>query len=321
MTRLAILDDYQNAAGRLVDWSQLGEAVEVVIFHERLVGDALIEALGGFDIIVVMRERTVFSKAVLERLPRLRFIATNGMANAAIDLVATKNLGILVSGTTSGLNSTVEMTWALILAAIKGVPRADASVRSGHWQGDLPRDLAGATLGLVGLGRLGSAMVPIAKAFALNVIAWSQNLTARRADEVGVEVVTKADLMQESDIISIHLRLSARTTGLIGRPEFALMRPHCVLVNTSRGPIVDEPAMIEALSRRQIGGAGLDVYDQEPVVPGHPLTKLENVVLSPHLGYASEANLRAYLTASLENVVAYLDGAPRQLLGGDAASP
>lgn len=320
MTRLAILDDYQNAAGLLVDWSLLGMSVEVVIFHERLVGDDLVSALVDFDIIVVMRERTLLSREVLERLPKLRLIATNGMANAAIDLVATKDLGILVSGTTSGLYSTVEIAWTLILATIKGVPRADADVRAGHWQRFLPGDLAGKTLGLIGLGRLGAAMVPIANAFSLNVIAWSQNMTAERADEVGVDLVTKADLMRESDIISIHLRLSERTTGLIDRQEFALMQPHAILINTSRGPIIDEQAMIDALRERRIGGAGLDVYDQEPIALSHPLCGFDNVVLSPHLGYASEANLRDYLSASFDNVVAYLVGEPRRLLGSDGAA-
>jgi len=320
MTRLAILDDYQNAAGRLVDWSLLGATVEVVIFHERLVGDGLIAALVDFDIIVVMRERTLLSRDVLERLPKLRLIATNGMANAAIDLVATEDLGILVTGTSSGLQSTVEISWTLILSTIKEVPRANADVRSGAWQEFLPGDLAGATLGLVGLGRLGAAMVPIAKAFSLNVIAWSQNLTAERADEIGVDLVTKADLMRESDIVSIHLRLSERTAGLIGRQEFALMKPHAILINTSRGPIVDEQAMVDALRDKRIGGAGLDVYDQEPVAPNHPLCALENVVLSPHLGYASEANLRDYLSSSFDNVVAYLNGEPQRLLGRDATA-
>ena len=314
MRRLAVLDDYQNAAGRLVDWSWLGETVEVVIFHERLVGDDLVLALVDFEIIVVMRERSVLSRAVLEQLPKLRLIATNGMANAAIDLDAADDLGILVSGTSSGLTSTVEIAWALILSSVKGVPRADAAVRAGRWQEFLPGDLAGATLGLCGLGRLGAAMVPIARAFSLNVIAWSQNLTAERAEGAGVDLVTKADLMRESDIISIHLRLSERTAGLIGRQEFALMQPHAILINTSRGPIVDEQAMIEALRNKSIGGAGLDVYDKEPLELGHPLSNLDNVVLSPHLGYASEANLRDYLSASLDNVAAYLNGEPRHLL-------
>lgn len=314
MTRLAILDDYQDAARRLVDWSLLGDGVEVVVFRERLVGDELVAALAEVEILVVMRERTQLTRGVLARLPQLRLIATNGMANAAIDLVAARELGILVSGSSSGLHSTVEIAWTLILASIKGVARADADVRAGRWQQFLPGDLAGATLGLVGLGRLGAAMVPIARAFSLNVVAWSQNLTAERADEIGVDLTTKADLMRESDIISIHLRLSERTIGLIGRPEFALMQPHAILINTSRGPIVDEAAMVEALRDKRIGGAGLDVFDDEPVAPTHPLCTLDQVVLSPHLGYASQANLRDYLSASFDNVLAYLSGAPRHLL-------
>lgn len=315
MTRLAILDDYQYAAGRLVDWSKLGGEVETEIFHERLTGDALVDALSDYDIVLVMRERTTLSREILERLPRLKLIATNGMANAAIDLEAASELGIAVTGTKSGLSSTVEMAWALILSVIKGTTRADASVRAGTWQQELPRDLAGATLGLVGLGRLGSAMVPIARAFALNVVAWSENLTAERAGEVGVDLVTKADLLGQSDIVSIHLRLSERTTDLIGASELALMRKSAVLINTSRGPIINEGALIETLRAQRIGGAGLDVFDHEPLERDHPLCALENVVLSPHLGYASEANLREYFGAALESIAAWLAGTPQRLLG------
>lgn len=314
MTRLAILDDYQRAAALLVDWSRLGDNIDVVILHDHLDGDALIEAIGEADIVLAMRERTVLDRSVLERLPNLKLIATTGMANAAIDLVAASDLGILVSGTPSGLHSTVEISWALILAVVKGVPRADASVRSGTWQRELPSDLAGKTLGLVGLGRLGAAMVPIAKAFSLDVVAWSQNLTEERAGEVGVTLVSKQELLHASDIVSIHLRLSERTRGLIGTREFTQMRPTSILINTSRGPIVDEAAMIDALREHRIAGAGLDVFNHEPIAHDHPLLGLENVVLTPHLGYASAANLREYFSAAYESIAAYLAGAPKRLI-------
>jgi phosphoglycerate dehydrogenase-like enzyme len=319
VARLAILDDYQHAAERLVEWSHLGPDLDVTVFHERLEGEALVNALVDFDMILAMRERSAFPRSTLSRLPKLKLIATTGMANAAIDLEAAADLGILVSGTRSGLHSTTEIAWALILGVVKGLPRADSSVRNGTWQRELPGDLAGKTLGLVGLGRLGSSMVPIAKAFSMQVVAWSQNLTAEQCDDVGAELVSKADLLRESDVISIHLRLSERTTGLIGANEFALMGPQTVLINTSRGPIVDEAALIEALRDRRIGGAGLDVYDTEPVAVDHPLLTFDNVVLTPHLGYASESNLLEYFGAAFDNIAAYLNGTPQRLIGPNSA--
>jgi phosphoglycerate dehydrogenase-like enzyme len=314
MSRLAILDDYQHAARRVVDWDLLGPDVEVVTFHERLVGDILVEAVRDFEMIYVMRERSTITRPMLEQLTNLKIIVTNGMANAAIDLVAAADLGILVSGTPSGLYSTTEITWALILAVAKGIPRADASVRAGTWQHDLPGDLAGKTLGLVGLGRLGAAMVPIAKAFSMQIIAWSQNLTAERTDKFEVSLVTKAELLRESDYISIHLRLSDRTKNLIGTDELALMKSTASIINSSRGPIIDEAALICALRERRIAGAGLDVYDEEPVAKDHPFNSLDNIVLTPHIGYASEENLREYLSEGFMNVAAYLAGAPQRLI-------
>ena len=315
MTRLAILDDYQYAAERWVDWSRLGPEVAVTVFHERLEGDSLVDALVDFDIVLAMRERSALSRSVLSRLPNLRLIATTGMANAAIDLEAAADLEIIVSGTRSGLHSTTEITWALILGATKGLVGADASVRDGRWQNELPGDLAGKTLGLVGLGRLGSAMVPIAKAFSMQVIAWSQNLTPERCEGIGVSLVSKAELFKDSDVISIHLRLSDRTTGLVGARELALMSPNSLLVNTSRGPIVDEAALVEVLRARRIGGAALDVFDIEPLPADHPFTSLDNVVLTPHLGYASEANLREYYSEAFDNIAAYLNGTPQRIIG------
>ncbi len=314
MRRLVILDDYQHAARRLVDWELLGPEVETIVLHERYEGSALIDALVGCEILFVMRERSLITREILTALPELKMIVTNGMANAAIDLVAAAECNILVSGTPSGLHSTTEIAWALLLGAAKGVPRADASVRAGTWQNALPGDLAGRTLGLLGLGRLGAAMVPIARAFSMQVLAWSQNLTIERTDALGVDLVTKAELLAESDFISVHLRLSERTRGLIGREELARMQPHAIIVNSSRGPIIDEAALVVALREGLIGGAGLDVFDEEPLPVGHPLTTLDNVVLTPHLGYASEANLRAYLSEGFMNVAAYLAGAPQRLI-------
>jgi phosphoglycerate dehydrogenase-like enzyme len=244
-------------------------------------------------------------------------VVTNGMANSSIDLAAAEEFGVMISGTPSGLFSTTEITWALILAVAKGLPRADADVRAGVWQQELPTDLAGKTLGLLGLGRLGAAMIPIAQAFSMQVIAWSQNLTAARTDELGVQLVTKAELMSESDFLSIQLRLSERTTGLIGKEELALMRPTAAIINTARGPIIDETALIEALRTNTIRGAGLDVYDVEPMPKDHPFNTLKNVVMTPHLGYASESNLLHYMSDAFVNIASYLAGEPLHLLGPD----
>jgi phosphoglycerate dehydrogenase-like enzyme len=314
VTAIALLDDYQHVARDAVDWSRLGPEIDVEVFHEHLDDEALVAALQRFEIVVAMRERSAFPATVLAALPKLRLLATTAMANAAIDLDAARELGIVVSGTRSGITSTVEITWALILAVVKALPASDATLRAGRWQEALPGDLSGATLGLVGLGRIGSAMVPIARAFGMEPIAWSENLTSARAAEIGAKAVSKDELLTRADVVSIHLRLSERTTGLLGARELATMRPTAYLINTSRGPIVDEDALVEALVRRTIAGAGLDVYDHEPLPAGHRLTMLDNVVLTPHLGYASRSQLRDYYREVLENIAAFLAGTPRRVL-------
>jgi phosphoglycerate dehydrogenase-like enzyme len=314
MTNIVVLDDYQGRADEFGDWDRLGAEVEVSYLHRHVTGPELLSSIAGAEIVVAMRERTAFPAEVLAEMRDCRLLITTGMANASIDLDAARAAGIVVAGTGSGADGTVELTWALILAAVKQVRREDAAMRRGSWQEHLSGDLAGSRLGLVGLGRLGAAMVPIAKAFSMEVVAWSQNLTDERAEAVGARRVTKEELLSSSDVVSIHLKLSERTRHLIGAAELALMGRHAYLVNTSRGPIVDEQALVDALRSNAIGGAALDVYDVEPLPVDHPFLELENTVLSPHLGYASERNFAHYFAQIVEDVEAYLAGSPIRVL-------
>lgn len=312
-----MLDDYQRRAAGFADWASLGPDVEVAFFHEPIDRPALAQALADFDVLVLMRERTAFGRPVLERMPRLKLVVTTGMWNASVDDGYLHEAGVTYCGTgrpaggpTPGVPSTVEVAWALILAACKRVTVEDRAIRAGHWQLDLPANLAGSTLGLAGLGRLGSAMIGPARAFGMNVIAWSQNLTPERAAAAGARSVSKPELLSGADVLSIHLVLSERTRGLFQAGDLALMKPTGVLINTSRGPIVDETALIAALRDRTIAAAGLDVYDAEPLPASHPLTTLDNVILLPHLGYVSEPGFRSMYGQVVENIAAFLRGSP-----------
>jgi phosphoglycerate dehydrogenase-like enzyme len=321
MTRVAVLDDYQRRAHGYADWRSLGDDVEVEFFSEPIAQDELAHRLHDFDVLVLMRERTRFGREVLSELPNLRLVITTGMRNASLDVEYLAGRGITVCGTQfaggerPGVPSTVEVAWALILAAAKRVTQEDRALRSGRWQLDLPTNLAGATLGLCGLGNLGAAMVGPAAAFGMDVIAWSQNLTDERAAEVGVRRVSKQDLLSGSDFLSIHLVLSERTRGLIGGPELVQMKPTAALINTSRGPIVDEAALVAALRVGVIAAAGLDVYDQEPLPAGHPLTMLPNIVLLPHLGYVSEPGMRQMYEQVVDDIAAFRAGEPIRIVG------
>jgi phosphoglycerate dehydrogenase-like enzyme len=317
--RVAVLDDYQRIAHTLADWQSLN--VEVAFFDTALRGEQLVRALTGFDTLVLMRERTPLPRQVLERLPDLKLVVTTGMRNASLDVDYLTSQGITVCGTgmagygasspePPGVPSTVEVAWALIFALYKRVPIEDRMLRTGVWQSGLPLNLAGATLGLAGLGRLGSAMVAPAKAFGMEVIAWSENLTPERAEQAGATYVSKHDLLTNSDVISIHLVMSERTRGLFGADELAQMKQTAFLVNTSRGPIVDEDALVAALADQRIGGAGLDVFDVEPLPAHSPLLMLENTVLTPHLGYVSREGLRLMYEQVVEDIAAYQRGEP-----------
>jgi phosphoglycerate dehydrogenase-like enzyme len=314
VTRVAILDDYQDVAGRLADWKSL--PAEVVVFRDHLSDESRVAArLADFDVIVAMRERTPFPRSLLERLPRLRLLVTTGMRNASIDLRAAGERGVVVSGTAGLPSPTAELTWALILALVRHVPREDRATREGRWQETLGTTLKGRTLGVLGLGQLGSRVARVGIAFEMDVIAWSQNLTAERAAAVGARLASgKDELLARADIVTIHLVLSDRTRGLIRARELGLMRPTAYLVNTSRGPIVDEGALIAALRAGAIAGAGLDVYEEEPLPPEHPLRGLPNTVITPHLGYVTEETYQIFYGQALEDIRAFLAGAPVRVL-------
>jgi phosphoglycerate dehydrogenase-like enzyme len=316
MPKVAVLDDYQGVALKMADWSVLSSDCQVQVFRDHLTElDALAQRLRDFEVITCMRERTPFGRDLLERLPNLRLLVTTGMRNAAIDLKAATDLGILVCGTAGGPEAPpAELTWALILALVRHLPREDALTRQGHWGTTVGMSLEHKVLGVLGLGRLGSKVARVGVAFGMRVIAWSQNLTAERAAQHGATLVTKEELFASSDLLTIHVQLSARTKGLVGAHELGLMKPTAYLINTARGPIVDEAALIRALQARTIAGAGLDVFDQEPLPPGHPLTLLDNTILVPHIGYVTEDQYRVRYRETVENVAAYLRGEPLRVL-------
>jgi len=315
MTRLAILDDYQKVALQMADWKSLGSAVAVEVFHDTLSDqDALAERLRDFEIVVAMRERTPFRSELLERLGTLKLLITTGMRNASIDLKSAAERGIMVCGTDVVSSPTVELTWGLILSAARHISREDQGMRSGRWQTTVGLGLEGRVLGLLGLGNLGSRVAVIGKAFQMRMIAWSQNLTAERAASLGVERVEKEELFRRADFLSIHMVLSKRSRGLVDTPELAVMKPTAYLINTSRGPIVNEKALIVALESRKIAGAALDVYDQEPLPADHVLRGLNNVVLTPHLGYVTVENYRQMYAQAIEDIRAFLDGHPVRII-------
>jgi len=315
MARVALLDDYQGVALRMADWKSLPAGTDVVAFPDHLADEnALATRLADFDIVMAMRERTAFTRSLLERLPKLRLLITAGMRNASIDMKATAERGVLVCGTAGLPYPTAELAWGLILGLMRRIPAEDRATREGRWQVSLGLGLNGKTLGVLGLGTLGSRVAKVGRAFEMDVLAWSQNLTAARAAEVGATLVPKDELLARSDIVSIHLVLSERTRGLLGARELGLMKRSAYLVNTSRGPIVDEAALIDALRNGIIAGAGLDVFDPEPLPADHPFRSLPNIVVTPHLGYVTEETYRVFYGHALEDVHAFLRGAPVRVL-------
>ena len=315
MARAAVLDDYQNVARDMADWGSLPADVSVDFFRDHLSAeDEVARRLESYEIVVAMRERTPFTRTLLSRLPNLRLLVTTGMRNASIDMDAAADHGVTVCGTDGLPYPTAELTWALILALARKVPTEDAATRAGQWQVTMGEGLRGKTLGVIGLGRLGSQVAAIGGAFGMNLVAWSQNLTAERAAEFGARLVSKDELLGESDIVTIHLVLSDRTRGLLGERELSLMKRSAYLVNTSRGPIVDESALIGALESGAIAGAGLDVFDVEPLPLGHKLRSLPNTVLTPHIGYVTAETYRIFYGDAVEDIAAFLAGSPVRVL-------
>jgi phosphoglycerate dehydrogenase-like enzyme len=315
--KIVVLDDYQQVARSFGPFDSL--AAEVSVLHDHLADPAaLAEALRGASVVVAMRERTPFTATLFDLLPDLRLLVTTGLANAAIDLAAAAAHGVTVCGTgmsgSARSSNTTELTWALILATRRHVVAEDRALREGRWQTTIGTDLAGSTLGLLGLGRLGTQVARIGPAFDMRVIAWSQNLTPERAAAAGATWVPRAELFASSDVLTVHLKLSERTAGLVGAADLAAMKPSAVLINTSRGPIVDQDALVEALHTGRIAGAGLDVYDVEPLPAGHPLRSAPNTVLLPHLGYVTEGAYRAMYQQVVEDIAAWRAGTPVRVL-------
>jgi phosphoglycerate dehydrogenase-like enzyme len=309
--KIAVLDDYQNVALKLADWSALAKRAEIAVFNDHVSGvSAIVERLRPFDVVCVMRERTPLSREIIQQLPQLKLIASTGPRNAAIDETAAGERGITVTGTRYWSTPTIEMTWALILAAMRQIPRENAAVRAGGWQTSIGRDLSGKTLGVLGLGNIGREVARIGLAFGMKIIAWSQNMTPEIAASAGAYHVSKEELFKLADIVTIHLILSRRTRGLIGAAELALMKPTAWIINTSRGPIIDEAALTSGLQSRAIAGAAIDVFDQEPLPPQHPFRTLDNVLATPHIGYVAENLYRAFYEDVVANIAAWLDTQP-----------
>jgi phosphoglycerate dehydrogenase-like enzyme len=308
-----ILDDYQGVATSYADWPALPD-VTVEALRDHLGPDSLVDALAGAAIVVAMRERTPITAELLERLPDLRLLVTTGMRNASIDLEACRERGITVCGTSALATPTVELTWALIHALTRHLLPEALALRDGRWQTTIGTDLAGSTLGLLGLGRIGSRVAAVARAFEMDVAAWSPHLTEERAAEAGARPVTKRELFAGSDVVSVHLVLSDTTRGIVGADELGAMRPSAYFVNTSRAGLVETEALLEALDQRQLAGAALDVFDEEPLPVGHRLRSHPRVLATPHLGYVSEGNYRTYFTEAVEDIAAWLAGEPVRIL-------
>ncbi|MEK3996814.1 D-2-hydroxyacid dehydrogenase family protein [Psychrobacillus sp. FSL K6-2365] len=309
--RCAILDDYQQVALKIADWSTITEKVEIVSFSQHFYDEnELVDYIRDAEIVIVMRERTPFGVTLFEKLPKLKLLITSGMRNTSIDLVAAAAHGVTVCGTASSSEPPTELTWALILNLARNIMKENTDLRSnGLWQSTVGTDLYGKRLGLLGLGKIGGRMATIAKAFGMDIIAWSQNLTKEQTDQLGVQLASsKEELLETSDYVSIHLVLSDRTRGLISEKDLQLMKSSAYLVNTSRAAIVNQQALIKALHENWIAGAGLDVFDIEPLPVDHPFRTMLNVLATPHLGYVTERNYTTYYREAIEDIQAYLDG-------------
>ena len=306
--KVAILDDYQNVALQLADWSGVRNHAEITTFNDHVAdASAVVERLRPFEVVCVMRERTPLTREILQQLPNLRLIASTGPRNASIDTQTAIDLGIVITATGYDATPTIEFTWSLILASMRGIDRETASLKAGGWQTGVGANLHGKTLGVLGLGNIGKEVARIGLAFGMRVIAWSQNLTEEKASAAGATLVDKQTLFREADVVTVHLVLSGRTRGLVGTPEFALMKPTARFVNTSRGPIVNEAALIEVLQARKIAGAAVDVFDTEPLSADHPFRKLKGILATPHIGYVTEDLYRIFYGDAAANITKWLE--------------
>jgi phosphoglycerate dehydrogenase-like enzyme len=313
--QIAVIDDWQDVARDVVDWSVLDSIGEVSFVHDYPAdNETLAKRLGAFKVICVMRERTRFDADLLRQLPRLKLLVTGGMRNAALDLKAAAELGIQVCGTDSYKHAAPELTWALIMAATRNLVVEANALRAGKWQQGLGGDLHGKTLAILGLGSIGKRVAQFGQVFGMRVIAWSENLTPERAEEAGVTYVSKQELFEQADVLSVHLVLSERSRGLVDAQALGWMKPSALLVNTARGPIVDEAALIKALQKNRLAGAALDVFDEEPLPVNHPFRTLENVLATPHVGYVSQQNYHQFFSQMIEDIQAWSAGEPIRLL-------
>ena len=315
LTKLAILDDYQGVALSMGPWDRLPRSLDITVFRDTLKDeDALAARLAPFDAILAMRERTRFPASLLKRLPNLKLLMTTGERNRALDVAAANAQGVVVCGTSSSGSPTVDITWGLILNLARRLPQEAASLRAGTWQQGIGTSVEGLTLGVLGLGKLGTRVARVGQAFGMKVIAWSTNLTAEAAAAVGATRVEKHELFAQSDIVTLHVQLSERSRGSVGAAELAAMKPGAFIVNTSRGPLIDQPALIAALTEGRIAGAGLDVFDEEPIPADHPLLSCPNALLLPHLGYVSTQNYTAYFKGAVEVIEGFCAGTPVRVL-------
>jgi len=320
MLRCALLDDYQGVARASADWARLSGRVEIRVFREHIADRAaLARALDGYEIIVAMRERTPFDRPLLEALLALRLLVTTGHRNAAIDIAAATGRGIAVCGTRGFPGPAAELTWALILALMRKLPREIEAFHHGQWQTTIGRSLHGATLGVIGMGKLGTQVAAVGRAFGMKVIGWSRSLTVAQCDDLGIDYApTLPDVLRVADVVTLHVTLNAQTRDLIGARELALMKPDAVLVNTARGPIVTEAALVAALREGRLAGAALDVFDEEPLPAGHPFRTLDNVVATPHLGYVTRENYAMFYGDVVDDIEAWLGGRPLRVITGES---
>ena len=315
MMRVAVLDDYQGIALRLADWKSLQPEVQVEAFPEHIADiETLAKRLHAFECVVLMRERTPLRRALIDKLPNLKLVITTGMVNASVDAAALAERGIVFCGTDGVGHSTAELTWGLIISLFRSIPHEDHALRQGRWQTRIGYGLKGKTLGIIGLGRLGSMVAGYGKAFGMEVLGWSRSFTDARAAELGIKRVDKEAIFAQSDVVTLHVNLNDSSRGLVTAAELGRMKPTAYLVNTSRAPVVDEGALLAALKGRKIAGAAIDVFDVEPVTKGHPFFELDNVIVTPHLGYVIEENLRINYQSAIENIRAFLAGKPIRLV-------
>jgi len=315
--KVAILDDYQSVALKVADWGKLRGKADITVFNDHVDGiDAVAKRLAPFEIISCMRERTPFKRDLLKKLPKLKLLVTTGARNPSIDVAAANECGVTVCHTSNPASSPqmVQFTWGLLLALVRHLPQEERNMREGRWQNTIGHTIHDKTLGLVGLGKIGLGVAKVAQAFGMATIAWSQNMTAAKAEAAGCRFVSKDELMSTADIVSLHLVLSDRSRGIVGARELGLMKPTAYLVNTSRGPLVDEEALLKVLQAKKIAGAGLDVYGHEPLPADHPFRRLDNVVVTPHIGYVTEETYKIYFNDTIEDILAFLDGKPIRVL-------